>query len=164
MTDKQISHDDDILKTDEGLIFNPYNPINTEISLSQVQSILTKYGIPPVVNNIALYKRAFVHRSYTKRPHLENIQQNITIVERPPDWLLKETEEPPTPNDVSVSLTLSRTLLIYFAVRLIVQLFLLLFLFFSPSPSTLELLITGALKNKHSFFTSFFLNKLFNLV
>ena len=87
MTDKQISHDDDILKTDEGLIFNPYNPLNTEISLSQVQSILTKYGIPPVVNNIALYKRAFVHRSYTKRPHFENMAQNITIVERPSDCM-----------------------------------------------------------------------------
>ena len=87
MTDKQISHDDDILKTDEGLVFNPYNPLNTEISLSQVQSILTKYGVPPIVNNIALYKRAFVHRSYTKRPHFENIAQNITIVERPPDCM-----------------------------------------------------------------------------
>ena len=82
MTDKQISHDDDILKTDEGLVFNPYNPLNTEISLSQVQSILTKYGVPPIINNIKLYKRAFVHRSYTKRPHFENMAQNITIVEK----------------------------------------------------------------------------------
>ena len=87
MSDKLIAHDDDILKTDEGLIFNPYNPLNTAISLNQVQSILTKYGIPPVINNIALYKRAFVHRSYTKRPHFENTLQNITIVERPPDCM-----------------------------------------------------------------------------
>ena len=87
MTDKQISHDDDILKTDEGLIFNPYNPLNTEISLSQVQSILTKYGVSPNIDNIALYKRAFVHRSYTKRPHFENMAQNITIVERPADCM-----------------------------------------------------------------------------
>ena len=87
MTDKQISHDDDILKTDEGLVFNPYNPLNTEITLNEVQCILTKYGVPSVINNIALYKRAFVHRSYTKRPHFENMQQNITIVERPPDCM-----------------------------------------------------------------------------
>ena len=87
MTDKQISHDDDILKTEEGLVFNPYNPLNTEISLSQVQSILTKYGVPPIIDNISLYKRAFVHRSYTKRPHFENMAQNITIVERPPDCM-----------------------------------------------------------------------------
>jgi dsRNA-specific ribonuclease len=79
--------DDDIVKTDEGLIFNPYNPLNTEISLNDVQSILTKYGIPPKVFNIELYRRAFVHRSYTKRPHFENVQQNITIVERPSDCM-----------------------------------------------------------------------------
>ena len=84
MTDnKEINRDDDIIRTDEGLIFNPYNPLNVKITLSEVQSILLKYGLPPVVDNIALYERAFVHRSYTKRPNFENIQQNITIVERP---------------------------------------------------------------------------------
>ena len=72
--------DEDIIKTDEGLIFNPYNSQNSEIRLSDVQSILTKYGIPPKVYNMELYRRAFVHRSYTKRPEFENIQQNIKIV------------------------------------------------------------------------------------
>ena len=38
---KAIAHDDDIIKTDEGLIFNPYNPLNVEITLNEVQSILT---------------------------------------------------------------------------------------------------------------------------
>ena len=46
MTEFKISHDDDIIKSDEGLVFNPYNPNNIEITLNQVQSILTKYGIP----------------------------------------------------------------------------------------------------------------------
>jgi len=88
MTDnKEIIRDDDIIKTDEGLIFNPYNPLNTKITLSEVQSILSKYGLPTTVDNIALYERAFVHRSYTKRPNFENIQQNITIVERPADCM-----------------------------------------------------------------------------
>ena len=87
MTDKLIAHDDDIIKTEEGLVFNPYNPLNIKIKLSDVQSILSKYGIPPIVNNIALYERAFVHRSYTKRPSFENLQQNITIVERPDDCM-----------------------------------------------------------------------------
>lgn len=89
MESKDIIRDDDIIKTDEGLIFNPYNPLNTEITLSDVQSILTKYGIPSTnaVNNMELYKRAFVHRSYTKRPNFENIQQNITVVERPHDCM-----------------------------------------------------------------------------
>ena len=87
MTEVKISHDDDIIKTDEGLVFNPYNPLNVKITLNEVQSILSKYGIPSKVHNIALYERAFVHRSYTKRPKFENLQQNITIVERPPDCM-----------------------------------------------------------------------------
>ena len=87
LTDKQIIHDDDIIKGEDGLIFNPYNPENVEIKLSDVQFILTKYGVPGTVNNVSLYKRAFVHRSYTKRPHLENASQNITIVDRPPDCM-----------------------------------------------------------------------------
>lgn len=89
---KKINSDYDIVDTEEGLVFNPYNPSNVEITLSDVQSILTKYGLPPIVTNLTLYKRAFVHRSYTKRPHFENIQQNITIVERPEDCLPLKTK------------------------------------------------------------------------
>lgn len=87
MSETKLAHDDDIIKSDEGLIFNPYNPLNIKISLCDVQSILSKYNIPPIVHNMALYERAFVHRSYTKRPAFENLTQNITIVERPPDCM-----------------------------------------------------------------------------
>jgi dsRNA-specific ribonuclease len=87
MNDVKIAHDDDIVKSDEGLIFNPYNSLNIKITLNEVQSILSKYNIPPIVNNMSLYERAFVHRSYTKRPAFENLSQNITIVERPPDCM-----------------------------------------------------------------------------
>jgi dsRNA-specific ribonuclease len=87
MSDFKISHDDDIVRTEDGLIFNPYNPLNVKITLSEVQSILSKYGLPSTVDNVVLYERAFVHRSYTKRPGFENIQQNITIVDRPPDCM-----------------------------------------------------------------------------
>lgn len=79
--------DDDIIKNEDGLIFNPYNSLNVEIKLSDVQFILTKYGLPPNVNNLNLYKRAFVHRSYTKRPQFENTQLNIKIVEKPNDCI-----------------------------------------------------------------------------
>jgi len=66
MTDcKEILRDDDIIKTEDGLIFNPYNSLNVKITLSEVQSILSKYGLPTTIDNIALYERAFVHRSYT---------------------------------------------------------------------------------------------------
>ena len=90
--DKNIIHDDDIIKGEDGLIFNPYNSLNVEITLNEVQSILTKYGVPGIIDNINLYKRAFVHRSYTKRPHLENACQNITIVEKPADCMPLSTK------------------------------------------------------------------------
>ena len=85
---KTLLHDDDVVRGEDGLIFNPYNPSNIEITLSEVQSILLKYGLPTdKIVNMELYKRAFVHRSYTKRPHFENVQQNITIVPRPDDCM-----------------------------------------------------------------------------
>tara|TARA_A100001015_G_scaffold203481_2_gene227355 strand:+ start:372 stop:1370 length:999 start_codon:yes stop_codon:yes gene_type:complete len=88
MTEFKIANDDDIIKSDEGLIFNPYNSNNHEITLNDVQCILSKYGIPfPKIDNIQLYKRAFIHRSYTKRPHLLNLQENITITEQPYDCM-----------------------------------------------------------------------------
>jgi hypothetical protein len=83
MTDKKLAQDDDIIKSEEGLIFNPFNPLNIKITKNEIENILSQYNIPPIINNIALYQRAFVHRSYTKRPNFENISQNITIVERP---------------------------------------------------------------------------------
>jgi len=87
MSEIKQTHDDDLIKTEEGLVFNPYNPLNVKITLNDVQSILTKYGLPPIVRNLEIYQRAFVHRSYTKRPQYENTLQNITIVDRPPDCL-----------------------------------------------------------------------------
>jgi dsRNA-specific ribonuclease len=92
MNEITIIKDDDIIKTEEGLIFNPYNPLNTEITLNNVQSILTRYGIPATIFNFELYRRAFVHRSYTKRPAFENATQNITIVEKPADCLPLSTK------------------------------------------------------------------------
>lgn len=85
--ERTILHDDDVTKEEGELVFNPYNPLNVEITLNDVQSILKEYDIPPFIVNMELYKRAFVHRSYTKRPAFENIQQNITIVPRPEDCM-----------------------------------------------------------------------------
>lgn len=84
---KQILNDDDVTKMNENLVFNPYNPLNKEITHDEVKTILATYGIPPMVYNMELYKRAFVHRSYTKRPHLENVEQNIIVVDQPEDCL-----------------------------------------------------------------------------
>ena len=79
MQEHKLLQDDDITTEDGTLVFNPYNNENREITLNEVQSILNKYGITTKISNIHLYQRAFVHRSYTKRPALENIEANITI-------------------------------------------------------------------------------------
>tara|TARA_B100000035_G_scaffold315444_1_gene336269 strand:- start:2543 stop:3634 length:1092 start_codon:yes stop_codon:yes gene_type:complete len=73
--------------SNEELIFNPYNNNNKEIQLHNIITILSKYGIFTKPFNIDLYKRAFIHRSYTKRPKLENEEANIIISEKPNDCL-----------------------------------------------------------------------------
>ena len=76
---------DDIHQEDGKLIYNPFNNRNQEITLPELQSILKSYGLPGDVYNFNLYKRAFVHKSYTKRPHYENVEQNIEIAPKPDD-------------------------------------------------------------------------------
>ena len=88
----KISQEEDVIQTEEGLIFNPFNQNNIEITLNDVQSILKSYGLPIEVYNLNLYKRAFIHRSYTKRPIVENEKNNITIVEQPEDCLPLKTK------------------------------------------------------------------------
>lgn len=71
----------------EKYIFDPYNNNNVLISNNDIMSILNKYGLNIPINNYELYKRAFIHRSYTKRPNLENEINNIEIVNQPNDCL-----------------------------------------------------------------------------
>jgi len=89
--------DDDIRieKNESGsdiYIFDPYNPLNKEITQDEVQAILSKYGIGLSITNFNLYRRSFVHRSYTRRPQLENAQNNIQIVPKPDDCLPLHTK------------------------------------------------------------------------
>ncbi len=71
----------------ETYIFDPYNPLNKSIGERDIQQILKNYGIDVAIHNIELYKRAFVHRSYIKRPNLENEVNNVVIVPKPADCL-----------------------------------------------------------------------------
>jgi dsRNA-specific ribonuclease len=85
---KELLNDGDIEKSmdNDELIFNPYNELNVEITSEDIFNILMKYGINTKYNkidNIELYKRAFIHKSYTKRPQIENIENKITIVDKP---------------------------------------------------------------------------------
>jgi dsRNA-specific ribonuclease len=84
--------DDDIRleKNKQGIdtyIFDPYNPLNKSITETEVHQILKNYGIHVSIANFNLYKRAFIHRSYIKRPAIENSQNSIVIVDRPEDCL-----------------------------------------------------------------------------
>jgi dsRNA-specific ribonuclease len=92
-SEKSILNDDDVNQTESGgLLFNPYNPLNKEITLNNIQFILSKYGIQSPIHNIKLYKRAFIHRSYTRRPAIENNTLNISLAERPFDCLPLSTK------------------------------------------------------------------------
>ena len=91
-TEKTIMQDGDIKKEDEELIFDPYNSNNKEITEDILCAILKKYGVPDKIHNISLYKRAFIHKSYCKRPNIENIMNNITLVDKPDDCLPLKTK------------------------------------------------------------------------
>ena len=67
----------------ETYIFDPYNPLNKAITENDILQLLKNYGISVPVYNIELYKRAFVHRSYIRRPNIENEVNNIVIVSQP---------------------------------------------------------------------------------
>ena len=82
----------DSLKSDTEQMFNPYNPANTEITLNDIQSILKMYGVNYTIDNPVLYKRAFVHKSYTKRPTAENEEAEIKIINQPVDCLPLKTK------------------------------------------------------------------------
>ena len=91
-TFSNLTLDDDvhIVQNEQGediYIFNPHNPLNIEINKNDVELILSKYGIDVPVNNFQLYRRAFVHRSYTRRPDLENAENNIEISVKPDNCL-----------------------------------------------------------------------------
>lgn len=84
--------EEDVCKIDDELVFSPYNPLNTEITLSEVQSILKKYGVNYKIDNINLFRRAFIHKSYIKRPQLENSEMDIKIGQVPSNCIDLKTK------------------------------------------------------------------------
>ena len=82
----------DMEQDGEELTFNPYNPENVEITEADVRTILTRFGLPPRVHNFELYRRAFIHRSYVKRPELENEVLNVKLADKPGGCLKLSTK------------------------------------------------------------------------
>jgi dsRNA-specific ribonuclease len=91
-TDDESDTEHDNISSSDELVFNPYNSINKEIKVNNIQELLTNYGIFAKPYNLELYKRAFIHRSYTKRSKIENELANINIVENPNDCLPLKTK------------------------------------------------------------------------
>jgi dsRNA-specific ribonuclease len=84
---KTLLQDGDITQECEILVFDPFNPRNKEITEKQVHKFLSDYGINDKIHNLNLYKRAFVHKSYVKRPQLENQINGVQIVNKPNNCL-----------------------------------------------------------------------------
>ena len=66
------------------ILLNPFNPLNVEITLNDVQCILKKYGVNYKIFNLKLYQRAFIHCSYMKKQNMEIFEE---YVECPKDCL-----------------------------------------------------------------------------
>jgi len=60
-----------------GAVYDPYNPLNREITAEEVQAILARYGIVAPIQNLNLYRRAFVHKSYVRKTQAELDADNV---------------------------------------------------------------------------------------
>jgi dsRNA-specific ribonuclease len=58
-------------------LYNPYNDKNNEISKENIKQLFESFNIFYTINNLDLFKRAFIHRSYV------NDTADLKIVQRP---------------------------------------------------------------------------------
>lgn len=69
--------------------FDPYNPQNVMITQTEVVCLLKTYGFQDNfrLQNFNLFKRAFVHRSYVRRPAQENVRNGVFLAAKPDECL-----------------------------------------------------------------------------
>ena len=75
----------------ETMVYDPYNPLNKLITKEEIEGILQHYGIFVPINHYEFYKRAFIHRSYTKSPLLSNeslVESSDIVILPKPDHCL----------------------------------------------------------------------------
>ena len=89
---KHMINDGELQRQDGELVFNPYNQNNHEITAREIEEMLRKYGVRGKIHNIHLYHRAFIHKSYVKRPQIENEENGIRIAEQPTDCMKLKTK------------------------------------------------------------------------
>lgn len=91
----KLKKDDDLFVQKENgmesLVFDPYNEVNKQITHDDVLRILAKYNVQVPIHNFELYKRAFIHRSYIKRPELRN-NTTIQFIPKPPSCIELSTK------------------------------------------------------------------------
>ena len=78
---------------DGDAISDPLNSVNKQITIPEIQDILCRYGLDLPIVDGALYKRAFVHRSYIQAPQFEGLQTQPSSHAPPPHTLCNETLE-----------------------------------------------------------------------
>ena len=86
MINRENSNDNNNENSDENIL-NLYNPLNKEITLDSLNKILNRYNVNYNINNILLYNRAFVHKSYIKYPKLINECSKIKLTQCPANCL-----------------------------------------------------------------------------
>jgi dsRNA-specific ribonuclease len=82
----------DLHSLNNEVVFNPYNNLNHEITTAEITTFLNRFKIYVSPFNTKIYQRAFVHRSYTRRPNLENQASKITLAEQPDNCLPLKTK------------------------------------------------------------------------
>lgn len=72
---------------EDEVIYNPYNENNKEISINIIHKILNNYNVHYNVNNIDLFLRSFVHKSYTT----PILNEGVRLAPCPPNCLNLKT-------------------------------------------------------------------------
>ena len=67
MSNTNMSNTNDNLNEEEILKFSPWNENNKLIDKSKVLKILKQFEIEEPINDLDLYQRAFVHKSYINK-------------------------------------------------------------------------------------------------
>lgn len=65
-------------------IYNPYNDKNKDINHNIIKKILEQYNVFYNINNIEIYKRSFIHKSYV---HPEVLNDDVILAVKPPNCM-----------------------------------------------------------------------------
>ena len=61
---------------------DPYNPSNTLLTESDVRSVFRSLSLPePMISDISIYQKAFIHKSYTRLKDYEDYQRPESCIE-----------------------------------------------------------------------------------